>query len=230
MPPADPASRAGGMPKASGDPSSRTFADNMTLSYKAPLEDVTQPSLRVFFRSRSARDNQIKSTIIGAVFMAAAGCYIARRWEPTTMLIAGLAGAFAGALLNCFTYKPTATRRIRKYTKRETEGRILAQTTYFLKGDRIECECLDVIVSFSLSDLESVTEDSERLELYFGSKGLCTIPLRAFSSDVEKSKFIEKVKCEQTGPANRRPSGTSGMPPADSASRAGSAPKASGGR
>jgi len=30
MPPADSASRAGVMPKASGDPSSRTFAKNMT--------------------------------------------------------------------------------------------------------------------------------------------------------------------------------------------------------
>ena len=216
------------MPEASRDTSSRTFAEIMTLSYQATIEDVTEPSLRVFFRSRSARDNQIKSTIIGAVFMAAAGCYIARRWEPTTLIIAGLVGAIAGALLNYFTYKPTATRRIRKYMKRETEGRIPAQTTYSLKEDRIECECLDVIVSFSLADLESVTEDSERIELYFGNKGLCTIPIRAFSSDVEKSKFIEKVKCEQTGPANHRPSGTSGMPPADSASRAGAMPEASG--
>ena len=33
MPPADPASRAGVMPKASGDPSSRTFAENMKTIY-----------------------------------------------------------------------------------------------------------------------------------------------------------------------------------------------------
>jgi hypothetical protein len=39
---------------------------------------------------------------------------------------------------------------------------------------------------------------------------------------------IRKQKVEQTGPANHRPFGTSGMAPADSASRAGAMPEASG--
>ncbi len=38
----------------------------------------------------------------------------------------------------------------------------------------------------------------------------------------------ENQKCEQASPANHRPSGTSGMPPADPASRAGDTPEASG--
>ena len=171
----------------------------MTLSYNADLDDVAEPVLRHFFRSQSARHAQLKSTIYGALFMGAAGCFVARRWEPTTIVIAGLIGALAGAVLNYFTYKPTATRRIRKHMKRETEGRLPAQTIFSFEQDRIKCECLGVVVSFSLADLESVTEDDKRLELHFGSKGLCTIPLRAFSSDIEKSNFINEAECE-SGP------------------------------
>lgn len=83
------------------------------------------------------------------------------------------------------------------------------------------------------------------LNLKFGDRGnqrLIRVAIRGdvywvYPEEVQKLRLPEssrlrqtslKQKCEQTDAANRHPSGTSGMAPADSASRAGAMPEASG--
>jgi hypothetical protein len=83
---------------------------------------------------------------------------------------------------------------LRKYVEREHGPSIPALTTYFLDGDVIRCDSLGVSISFRVDDLMEIVEDAETLELSFGSKGLCVIPMRAFKTSEEKTAFLTTIK------------------------------------
>jgi hypothetical protein len=80
------------------------------------------------------------------------------------------------------------------YAERE-HGQVLpALTRYTVAEDTIQCECLGTTITFRLDDLKEISEDGEVVEVSFGSKGLCVIPLRAFQTPDEKITFITKIK------------------------------------
>ena len=196
----------------------------MTLSYDAGLNDVVEPAVRQFLRSDTSKRNLRISTLRGAILLGLATAFLFRHNLPVQMLLAGVCGAIAGGLLNYFAYKPTVIRRVRRHLEKETAGRLPAKTIFTISDGKIQCECLDVSVAFRATDLLAISEDDQRIELSFGNKGLCTIPLRVFPSLKKREEFIEAIKCEQTGAVNPHAFGTFVTDPAD----AGSAPKASG--
>ena len=86
-------------------------------------------------------------------------------------------------------------------------------------------------------DIAIVAATSTHLFIAHVSMSSHIVPLRAFPTDTERIAYIRcaeargstlKKKAQQANPANRHPFGTSGMSPADSASRAGDTPEASG--
>jgi hypothetical protein len=174
----------------------------MTLTYESDLDDVSEPAVRHFLRSETARKARIRNTISGAIVCSVVGIFIFRDHSPVTLAVSGVISSLIGAALNYFTYVPTVTRRIRKYMERETQGKLPATTTYRFEENKLACDHLGVTIAFPLSELERVAEDTERLEICFGSIGLCTIPLRAFDSPEEKTAFISKLNSEQADAGN----------------------------
>jgi len=175
----------------------------MTLSYDASLDDITEPHLRQYFRTSTARNTRTRSVLYGAIIIGAAIYFVARESDPTSLALAVLFGAAVGSALNFFTFRSSMTKRFRKHLSKETEGRLPARTIYSFEPGHIKCSCLGAAITFSLLGLESITEDEKYLELRFENKGLCTIPLRVFSTPTEKDDFLQEIKREQSNPDGR---------------------------
>jgi hypothetical protein len=165
----------------------------MTLTYQATLEDIAEPATRHFLRSKTATRNRIRSTIFGAILMAAAFVFIFRDRTSEFLVIGAFVGAIIGVAINFWTYVPTVKKRIRKHIRTENGHRIPNETKYVVEPGLLRCESLGVVIEFSLTDLKEVSEDAKRIELSFGEAGLCTIPLRAFTDDLPKANFLNAI-------------------------------------
>lgn len=168
----------------------------MIITYESNLDDVSEPSVRHFLRSETARKSKIQGAVRGGFFCAAAVIFVFRERALPAVIIGAIVGFLLGASLNFFTYAHTVRSRIRKHLERETRGRLPALTVYRFEVQKLVCEHLGATVSFPLSELQHVSEDGERMEIDFGKVGLCTIPLRAFESAREKESFIQILKGE----------------------------------
>jgi hypothetical protein len=176
----------------------------MNLTYQATLEDISEPAIRHYLRSQSAKKNRRQSTVIGMVICAAAAAFVFRDSEGTKLLFFTIIGAITGGVLNFYTYKSTVKKRITKHMRLETEGRLPSQTTYRIQENELICDCLGATITFQILDLAEIKEDNERMELNFGDVGLCTIPLRAFESAEEKQIFLRELKSEPDASGQRR--------------------------
>ena len=105
-----------------------------------------------------------------------------------------IAAAIVGAGVGYGLYPSTIRKRLRKYVEREYGSSMPARTTYSLDGQTIRCDSLGVSISYHLDDLKEVVEDVEALELSFGAKGLCLIPVRAYKTSEEKNAFLSTIK------------------------------------
>ena len=105
-----------------------------------------------------------------------------------------IAAAAWGTGVYLLAYKGTVRRRIERYVASETQGKLPETTCYEVIPGKLIGTTLGVDLSFPLSDLTAITEDATRLELSFGEKGLCVIPLRAFSSEDEKVAFLSALQ------------------------------------
>ena len=163
----------------------------MTLIYQATLDDIAEPAIRHFLRSKTARRNRVRSTIFGAILMTVAFVFIFRNRPQDFNVIAGFVGAIIGAVINFWTYIPTVKKRIRKHIEIDSGHRIPNETKYVVEPGLLRCESLGVKIEFALADLKEVSEDASWLELSFGEAGVCTIPLRAFTNNLSKGTFLE---------------------------------------
>ena len=165
----------------------------MNLTYQATLEDISEPAIRHYLRSKSAKKNRIQSTVVGAVLSAAAMAFVFREREASQILVFSCFGLIAGAALNYFTYQSTVRKRITKHIRLETEGKLPSTTSYLFADNQLICDSLGASITLNLIDLTSIHEDAERMEIVFGDVGLCTIPLRAFETAEQKCLFIDKL-------------------------------------
>lgn len=169
----------------------------ITIAYQADLDDFADSATRQFLRSKTARRNRISSTVIGGVFPGLL-IFLILRAHPLELLIFGSAvGGVVGAATNFFLYKSKVRKRLRKYFQREHGAQIPSETIFVLQPGSLSCQCLGVKVEFSLADLESVSEDSGRIEFFFGAKGLATMPVRVFAGEPEKTAFLDALAMER---------------------------------
>lgn len=83
---------------------------------------------------------------------------------------------------------------MKKFVAAETKGRSSFPTAFFIEDGTLRCDTDGLTSIRPLSELQSVSEDQGYLEMYFGDKGLCSIPLRAFSSEAQKAEFVSALK------------------------------------
>ena len=166
----------------------------MKLSYESRLEDVSESAVRLFLRGKSYTSNRWRGAVLcAAVFALFAFLgFHARGVINVVWICAGAAAWGAGLFL--LTYKSTVRKRIASYVARETAGKLPHTTNVEITGDKIISTGAGINVTFPLSALVSITEDKSHLELSFGDQGLCLIPLRVFSSEGEKTAFIDAIQ------------------------------------
>ena len=169
----------------------------MKLEYEATLADLAQPQIRLFLRSGTLKKQRLFCALgVPVVFF---GCMFlfdnfpnsGTEWGTAIIIVAA-----ASALLS-FSRKYIVTSRIRRYIARERGEEIPSQTVYTVDQQRICCSSLGVDIAFSLENIESVAEVGDYLEVYFGTRGICTIPLRAFDSDSQKQEFLFALRTRQ---------------------------------
>ena len=162
----------------------------MKLTYDSTLDDVVETAFRLYQRGRTYRTNRWLGAAICTVafaVLAFLGFHSARNINLPALII--IAAAW-GAGIYLFGYKRSVRRRIQKYITSEMPGPWPRTTVYEITQDKLTGTTSGVGVTFLLADLTAVTDDTRYLELTFGPKGICLIPLRAFDDTDHKAIFI----------------------------------------
>lgn len=166
----------------------------MKITYEADLDDVTETPLRLFMRTPGYQRNKWIFTAIYTFFFGLFAVLGFHDRPQNTVVALTIAAAVWGAAMNLLTYKNGVRRRIKKHVATETEGHLPATTSYEAIDDKVIRTSFGVSATFYRSELDGVKEDKNYIELSYGEKGLCVIPLRALPSDAEKDAFIAAVR------------------------------------
>lgn len=165
----------------------------MKISYEAGLADYAEPSVRLYLRSQACATQRWRGAVLCAgVFGGFAFLGFHAKETVNIFGVCAAAGVW-GAGLFILTYTGAVRRRIANYIAGETKGPWPRTTAYEVDQSRLISTCAGATRSFNLSDFAGIREDSKRLELNFGAKGLCVIPLRAFDSTDEKAAFLNAL-------------------------------------
>lgn len=157
------------------------------------LDDVVETAFRLYQRNGSYRTNLWLGTILCTVAFAGLaflGFHSARNINLPVLLIVAAAW---GAGIYLFGYKSSVRRRIQRYITTEMKGPWPRPTVYEITGGKLTGTTSGVGVTFLLADLTAVTEDARYLQLTFGPKGICLIPLRAFADHDHKTNFLTQL-------------------------------------
>ena len=166
----------------------------MKLTYESTLDDVCEPHIRQFLRSRTFRWQRITNSLSALIVFPAV--IIAAQYmlgdELAWWIIAPVAiGASLGFY---FVHEALVKDRMRKHLKREYADKLPCNTQFVIENRQLECTSLNVTTTLSLDDLVSILEDGEGIELIFGNPAICVIPLRAFTDVAHKESFVGALK------------------------------------
>lgn len=161
----------------------------MNFQYEATLDDIAEPHIRQFVRSTTYQRNRfywvLWAAIGGGAFLLLIKQFADPEFPSWLILIFVLVSG-----IGCyFIYPDSVRKQIKKHLKRELKEEIPAITTYNITDTKVECRSLNIDISFDIKDLAQLSEDDERIELYFGPKGLCVIPKKAFATQEEINQF-----------------------------------------
>ncbi len=172
-----------------------SLQDAMTISYHSLPEDVAEAGTRFFLRSEMARRIKRRNMFFGAITAIIVSYFLFLHDNPTVFRAAFVvtASIIGGIALNHFTFESGVRSRLLKHARLEL-GDEKPLTTYTIQEGRLTCNSRGVDIGFNLSDLLSVGEVGGRLELSFGSRGLCVIPLTAFKTTESKEQFIHELR------------------------------------
>jgi len=166
----------------------------MTFSYDSTLDDVSEVSVRLFLRSKTYATNRWRGAALCAAMFAAFAFLGFNAKENINLPAVCAAAAVWGAGLFLLTYKGSIRRRIKKYIATELKGPWPRPVVYEIKDGKLLSTTSGTTITFALSDLSSVTEDSRYLELTFDSaNGIAVIPLRAFDDTYHKAAFLAQL-------------------------------------
>ena len=161
----------------------------MTLTYEASLTDVAEPSVRLFLRGKTYATHRWRGALLCAAIFAALAFLGFNAKEAINLPLVCFAAAAWGAGLFLLVYKSSVRRRVINYITTELKGPWPRPTVIEIKDGRLIRTTSGTPASFPLADLRSVVDDGHYLELVFGPKSLCLIPLRAVDSTDEKHAF-----------------------------------------
>ncbi len=167
----------------------------MELEYEPGIEELSEPGLRVYLRSRSYRWQRLREPIWGGVAAVVTLRILSDLGEDFSIAWWGYAIAVGAGWLGVFlAIRDIVSRRFRSHTKRELGHTLPVTTRYEVTETQVRCFGMGVEIVFDRKDLSAITEDARFLELCFGDAGLCVIPLRVFRDENHKASFVAAVK------------------------------------
>jgi len=165
----------------------------MTLTYETTLAEAAEAPARLFQSGKSYATNRWRGALIcaGAFGFFAMLGFNAKPNVNLPVICAAAAAWGAGIFL--LAYKGMVRRRIIAYVASELKGTWPRRTNYAVNGAELICTSAGQTFTYRLAELAGVHDDGRWLELSFGERGLCVIPLRAFADTDEKSRFLAAV-------------------------------------
>lgn len=162
----------------------------MTFTYETTLAEAAEAPVRLFLSGKTYATNRWRGTLIcaGAFgFFALLGFNA----KPNVNLpVICVAAAAWGAGIFLLAYKSMVRRRIISYVASELKGTWPRRTDYAVNGAQLICTSAGQTFTYRRAELADVHDDGRWLELSFGERGLCVIPLRAFADTNEKVRFL----------------------------------------
>jgi len=166
----------------------------MTLKYNVTLEELAEPMVRHYMRTKTAPQARMQMAL-----WSGAGCFLlfyvndkVTGRDHNVLFVTSISMA---CIVLCYLgYKRGVRMRIQKYLARERKEPFPAPQRVSIQSGNLEYESSGVIYLLSLADITLIAEDEKSLEVVFGSKGLCVIPLHAFDSAEQKAEFVGKLE------------------------------------
>ncbi len=162
----------------------------MELKYDASLDELTETSVRHLLRSKAGKSYRVRTIWSGSILCGFAIAFIFRNSHPLLILSLCVLGALLGGAINFFTYRWTIRRRIRGGIKKDLGEKLPLETVFRIDKKSLHCDCHGVTTTLRLADQELICEDPEYLEVSFGEKGTCLVPLRVFEDEGHKERFL----------------------------------------
>ena len=166
----------------------------MKLSYDSTLDDVVETSTRTFLRSPAYATNRWRGAVLCAAGFAVFGFLGFKDKDTINLPVVCIAAAAWGAGLYLLAYKSALRRRIASYAAGELTGEWPRATQCVVENGQLVTTTFGTSTAYTLAELSHVTEDAKVLELHFGPKSTCMIPLRAFESAEEKAEFLAALR------------------------------------
>ncbi|NWK57787.1 hypothetical protein HW115_19365 [Verrucomicrobiaceae bacterium N1E253] len=168
----------------------------MELEYESTLKDACRPQIRHFIGSETYKKQLIAGCLWSGFFAALFVCAISKLIFGEVNIYYVALGLVLGIVTVALTHKDSVTKRITKHMDREIGDKFPYTTTYLLDDESLTCRSLDTDITFKLMHCSDISEVDGYLEVRFGGRGLCTIPLRAFTTEFQKSSFIDAIKIQ----------------------------------
>lgn len=165
----------------------------MTLSYDSTLDDVVEAATRTFLRGKTYATNRWRGAVLCGAGFAVLAFLGFNAKSNVNLPVVCVAAAAWGAGLYLLAYKSAVRRRIASYVASELKGEWPRTTRCVIQDGRLVTTTFGTSTSYALAELSDVSEDAQVLELSFGSKDTCLIPLRAFDSTDEKAGFLAAI-------------------------------------
>ncbi len=164
----------------------------MLLEYEATLHDFAEVHIRLFLRSSTFKKQRVYYALGSAITLLALLFFSRNVDTPTEWSIAIFFAAILATVL-FMARKMMVSHSILKYVENEAGDDFPNSIRYTVSEQTLTCNSRDVDITFSLDSLENVVEDDDYLEISFGKRGLCVVPIRAFESDSQKSDFLSAI-------------------------------------
>ena len=183
----------------------------MQLVYDTTLSDIAEAHTRFAVRSRTFKQSRLYYSLGIALGPPLFLLLFSRDTNTTAEWAGAVVVSCLLAILFFVSRKTLISRRLHKYCKQEV-GDVLPYTTHYSVDDRaLSCTGRDVDITFTLETLEDIADDGRYLEISFGTRGLCAIPLRAFESDTHKEEFVSAIRRTDTLHLGTAPSSDSAI-------------------
>ena len=162
----------------------------MKITYETTLAEATEAPLRLYLRGKTYAAHRWRGAGICAGAFGFFGLLGFNAKPNFNLPLICCAAAAWGAGLVILVYKRSVRRRLNRYVASELSGPWPRSTTYELTRTHLIGTSAGRTFTYALADLTAVSEDGRWLEVSFGERALCVLPLRAFADVDEKARFL----------------------------------------
>ena len=165
----------------------------MNVTHETTLAEATEAPLRLYRKGKIYATHRSRGAGICA---GAFGVFalLGFNAKPSVNLpLICFAAAAWGAGLFLLVYKDSVRRRITRYVASELKGPWPRTSRWEIQARQLICTSAGLTYTYNLADLTGVHEDGRWLELSFGERTSCVLPLRAFADTEEKARFLAAV-------------------------------------